>query len=83
MKQTLQEVVQQVADALGTTKVMWPKACKLCKSAMASGFTLDDFLTAVKGMKAGDKKYWSIYSIFSKPDYWMQQAPKEEKKGVW
>ena len=76
-------ITQQVASELGVEKVMWPRAVKACKEALNCGFTLDDFLLAVRGMKTQDKKYWSIYSIFTKPDYWMNLAPKEKQKGTW
>ena len=82
-KTSVQAVTQRIATELGLEKVMWPRANKACKQCLDAGFTLDDLLLAVAGMKAGDKKYWSIYSLFTKPDYWMSRAPKEEKKGTW
>lgn len=78
------DIVVEVAKRLGFDKIRWGAATKLCKEAMNDGFTLEDFLQAVEGMKAGDKKYWSVYSIFTKPDLWMSKATKkEENNGSW
>lgn len=77
-------IVADVARVLGVEKLRWSAAVRLCKSAMEDGFTRDDLIQAANGMKAGDKKYWSVYSVFTKPDYWMTKATQEEeKKGVW
>lgn len=77
-------IVADVARTLGVEKLRWSAAMRLCKSAMEDGFTPDDFIQAAQGMKSADKQYWSIYSIFTKPDYWMSKATQEEeKKGVW
>lgn len=78
------ELVKQVAAELGLEKVMWSRAVKAAKECLENGFTVKDIMQATTNMKAGDKKYWSIYSIFNKPDYWMaQQEEKKELKGVW
>lgn len=77
-------IVADVAGILGIEKLRWSAAVRLCKSAMEDGFTHEDFVQAAQGMKGADRQYWSIYSIFTKPDYWMAKATQEEeKKGVW
>lgn len=79
-----QSAVSTVQKMLGVEKVSWSRATKVCKQAMEDGFTLDDFITATENMMAGDKKYWSLYSVFNKTDYWLA-AKKEPQtlKGVW
>lgn len=77
-------IVADVASILGVEKLRWSAAIRLCKSAMEDGFTHEDLVQAAQGMKSADKQYWSIYSVFTKPDYWMAKATQEEeKKGVW
>lgn len=77
-------IVAEVANILGIEKLRWSAAIKLCKEAIDDGFTREDFIQAAKGMAAGDRTFWSIYSVFSKPDYWMSKATQEEEtKGVW
>lgn len=79
-----QTIVAEVASILGVEKLRWSAAIRLCKSAMEDGFTKEDFVQAAQGMKGADKQYQSIYSVFSKPDYWMSKATQEEEtKGVW
>lgn len=79
-----QSAVTTVQKMLGIEKVSWARATKVCKQAMDDGFTLDDFVTATENMMAADKKYWSLYSVFNKTDYWLGAKPKPQvPKGVW
>lgn len=69
---------------LGIEKPNWARATKVCKDALANGYTLEDFVQATEEMKKGDKKYWSIYSVFTKTDYWVGKSKQVNKlKGVW
>jgi len=82
----IQSTVSTIAKMLGMEKVNWPRAMKACKIAMESGFTQDDIIKATQAMQQGDQKYWSIYSVFAKTDYWLAQlepAKPEALKGVW
>ena len=82
----IQSTVSTIAKMLGMEKVNWPAAMKACRIAMKNGFTQDDFVKATQAMQQGDQKYWSIYSVFSKTDYWLAQlepAKPEALKGVW
>ena len=79
-----QSAVSTVAKMLGVDKVSWARATKVCKTAMDDGFTLDDFVTATQNMMETDSKYWSLYSVFQKTDYWLSAKQKPQTpKGVW
>ena len=79
-----QSAVSMVQKMLNLEKVSWSRAVKVCKTAMDDGFTLDDFVTATENMKKADRKYWSLYSVFQKTDYWLTANQEPEKvKGVW
>lgn len=82
---TPNEIVDYAAKELGLEKVMWARAIRNVKDAMKDGFTDEDFKQAVAGMKTRDKRYWSLYSLLTKPDYWMTKAPTDDttQKGVW
>ena len=83
-KYTTKTLIQEVANILEVDKINWPALIKLANQIVLSGFTREDILLAANNMKKGDRKFWSIYSVFNKPDYWMSIYPKEEnKKGVW
>lgn len=78
------ELVKQVANELGLEKVMWSRAVKAAKECLNNGFTVMDIMQATANMKKSDKQYWSIYSVFNKPDYWMSKEQKQEAlKGAW
>ena len=77
------EIVQRVANILGVEKVSWSRAMKACAQCISDGFTEDDIIEAALNMKEGDSKYWSIYSVFMKTDYWMSQSKPKTPKGVW
>lgn len=81
----IKTVVTTVAKILNIDKVSWARAIKACKQAMQDGFTLDDFIIATENMKEVDQKYWSIYSIFQKTDYWLRMKPPKKvwRKGIW
>ena len=76
--------ISTVAKMLNVERISWSRAVKECRQAMEDGFTLDDFVEATRNMKETDPKYWSMYSIFQKTDYWLGVKPKPQKpKGVW
>lgn len=77
-----QSAVSTVQKMLGVKKVNWSRAVKECKEAMEVGFTLDDFVVATRNMMNSDPKFWSLYSVFQKTDYWLGLEP-ELPKGVW
>lgn len=79
------EIIGEVADILGLQKISWGPAIKTCKQCIENGFTKEDIITAANNMKAGDRKYYSMYSLFIKTDYWLsKEAPvAEEKKLTW
>lgn len=79
-------IIGEIASGLGTTKVSYSRLMKVYKQAVSDGFDDDDFRQALRGMQKSDKRYWSIYSLFMKTDYWMSQGKEEEQKftkGVW
>lgn len=79
-----QSAVSTVQKMLGLEKVSWSRAVKVCKQAMEDGFTLDDFVTATQNMMESERKYWSLYSVFQKTDYWLAKKPEPKTpKGVW
>lgn len=79
-----QSAVSTVQKMLGLEKISWSGATKACKQAMDDGFTLDDFVTATRNMMESDRKYWSLYSVFQKTDYWLSAKPEPKApKGVW
>lgn len=83
---TSREIVQSIAELFGMEKVAWSRAIKACNQCLSDGFTADDILKAAVNMSRLDKKYWSIYSLFNKIDYWYNKAPdeKEDKNdGTW
>ena len=78
------EIIESVAEILGVKQIAWSRAMKVCKECLDNGFTADDILIAAKNMTLADKKFWSLYSVFIKTDYWMTRMEKQEKpKGVW
>lgn len=81
-----QSAVTTVQKMLGIEKVSWSRATKVCKQAMDDGFTLDDFVVATQNMMQAERKYWSLYSVFQKTDYWLGAKREPEPKalkGVW
>lgn len=79
-----QSAVSTVQKMLGLEKVSWSRAVKVCKQAMDDGFTLDDFVTATQNMMESERKYWSLYSVFQKTDYWLaKKSEPKPPKGVW
>ena len=77
--------ISKVAKILGVEKASWSRVGKCRKDALEDGFTDDDFIAAAKNMAKADKKYHSIYSVFLRTDYWLNQTGDEPKqsKGVW
>ena len=75
--------ISKVAHILGVKKAAWSRVGQCRKEAMEDGFTDDDFIAAAKNMARTDKKYHSIYSVFLKTDYWLNQTEPEQVKGVW
>ena len=80
---TQKDAVLQVANILGVEKIAWSRAMKVCSQALKDGFTFDDFIEAARNMKSGDSQYWSIYSVFTKTDYWLSKSQPKTPKGVW
>lgn len=83
--ETPQYNVSAIAKLMGLEKVSWSRAVKACKEAMKDGFDLDDFKLAATNMLKSPKKYHSLYSVFTKTDYWMNigDDKKETPKGAW
>ena len=77
------EIIQGVANILGVEKISWARAMKACRLCLEDGFTEEDIIEAALNMKESDSKYWSIYSVFMKTDYWMSQSKPKTPKGVW
>ena len=69
--------ISKVAHILGVKKAAWSRVGQCRKEAMEDGFTDDDFIART------DKNYHSIYSVFLKTDYWLNQTEPEQVKGVW
>lgn len=80
---TSREIVAKVANILEQNKVSWARAIQVCNQCLTDGFTEDDIIEAATNMRAGDRKYWSIYSVFIKTDYWMTQKSEQSPKGIW
>ena len=74
-------IVSEVASILGLQKVAWGQAIKTCKQCIENGFTKDDIIAAANNMKAGDRRYYSIYSLFIKTDYWLNKTEQSDDKG--
>ena len=77
------EIVQRVANILDIEKVAWSRAMQLCARCLGDGFTEEDIIQAAMNMKESDSRYWSIYSVFMKTDYWMSKSQTKAPKGVW
>lgn len=79
---TKNETAGEVAKILGIKKANWARVNQCQKQALESGFTHEDFIEAAKNMAAGDEKYYSIYSVFLKTDYWLAKEREPEAKPV-
>ena len=78
------EIIQRIANILEIQKVSWSRAMKACRTALEDGFTEEDLVEAAYNMRNSDKKYWSLYSVFLKADYWYSKKDESEKpKGAW
>ena len=81
---TLKETVGEVCRILGVDKANWAVVTRHYKTAVKNGFSHDDFIEAAKNMAAGDPQYKSIYSVFTKTDFWMSRGVEPETpKGIW
>lgn len=76
------ETFNRVASILGVEKANWASIAHWYKIGKENGFTDEDFIQAAKNMAAGDKIYWSIYSVFQKTDYWLAKEREPEAKPV-
>ena len=84
MTEKRKETFSKVASILDVEKTNWASIARWYKIGKENGFTDEDFIQAAKNMAAGDKIYWSIYSVFQKTDYWLAKTPEPEApKGIW
>lgn len=80
MKET---AITTVARILNVKAANWKRVGKNRADALKNGFTDEDFIEAANNMAQADVRYQSIYSVFTRTDYWLNQKPKTQPKGVW